>query len=337
MTQSDEQHQAPSPTSSPSEGGSSDNEGRNKRRRRRGGRRGDGQGQEPREGGERRPAQGGGGDDDRPTVRHADTRIDRGAERPAETSEGRPEGRPEAEGGGADADRKRKRRRKKRSGGEPQGQNAGGEDQQQATDGDGQAPAAPSQGQQQREQQPREQQPREQQQPRGGGRPGDRRREPAEKKERAPRGSVLQRRVTRGEYNDAPVQKEEPVVVAPINAINVEAYIAHHKGWQREVLTTLRNIIRAGAGEIEESILWSQPVFSMNGPVCYLKAFADHVNFGFWRGTELEDPEGLLVGDLTKMRHITLRSTNDVKREVFESMVRQAVRLNRDKGDPTLS
>ncbi|MBK7411854.1 MAG: DUF1801 domain-containing protein [Ignavibacteria bacterium] len=332
MTQSDEQHQAPSHSSSPAEGGSSDSEGRNRRRRRRGGRRGDGQSQEPREGADRRPAQG--GDDDRPTVSHADTRIDRGSERPAETSEGRPEA--DGTGGGADADRKRKRRRKKRSGSEPQGQNAGGEDQQQASDADGQAPAAPSQGQPQREQQPREQQPREQQ-PRGGGRPGDRRREPAEKKERAPRGSVLQRRVTRGEYNDAPVQKEEPVVVAPINAVNVDAYIAHHKGWQREVLTTLRSIIRSAAGEIDESILWSQPVFSMNGPVCYLKAFTDHVNFGFWRGTELEDPDGLLVGDLTKMRHITLRSTNDVKRDLFESMVRQAVRLNRDKGDPTLS
>ncbi len=329
MTPSDEQHQAPSPSSSPSEGGSSDSEGRNKRRRRRGGRRGDGQNQEPREGAERRPAPS--GDDDRPSVRHADTRIDRGPDRPAENSESQPE----PEGASADADRKRKRRRKKRPSGEGQGQAAGTDDQRPTQETDGQAPVAPSQGQAPREQQ-REQQPREQQ-ARGGGRPGDRRREPAEKKERAPRGSVLQRRVTRGEYNDVPVQKEEPVVVTPINAINVEAYIAHHKGWQREVLTTLRSIVRGAAGEIEESILWSQPVFSMNGPVCYVKAFADHVNFGFWRGTELEDPDGLLVGDLTKMRHITLRSMSDVNRELFESMVRQAVRLNRDKGDPTLS
>jgi hypothetical protein len=71
--------------------------------------------------------------------------------------------------------------------------------------------------------------------------------------------------------------------------------------------------------------------------VCYIKAFSDHINFGFWRGTDLNDPEGLLVGDLTMMRHITLRHVNDVKRDVFEAMVREAVRLNRDKGDPTMS
>lgn len=158
---------------------------------------------------------------------------------------------------------------------------------------------------------------------------------PRQPKERAPRGSVLQRRVSRGEYVDTPEQKEEPIVVIPVNAINVDAYVAHHKGWQREVLTALRNIINGVGGEIQENILWSQPVFSANGPVCYLKAFTDHVNFGFWRGTELDDPENLLVGDMTKMRHVTLGSTNDIKRELFESMVRQAVRLNRDKGDPT--
>ncbi len=163
------------------------------------------------------------------------------------------------------------------------------------------------------------------------------RKEP-EKKERAPRGSVLQRRVNRGEFNDAPKVKDEPIAPPPpVNAVNVEGYVNHHKGWQREVLATLRNIVKAAGGEIEESILWSQPVFTLNGPVCYMKAFSDHVNFGFWRGTELDDPNGLLVGDLTKMRHITIRNVNDIKRDVFEAMVRQAVRLNREKGDPTLS
>ncbi|MCX6140512.1 MAG: DUF1801 domain-containing protein [Candidatus Kapabacteria bacterium] len=318
MIQSDENN-APSQSSAPSEGGSSDGEGRNRRRRRRGGggggRRPEGQSQEPRD-------QSQAPEDDRPTVRHADTRT---ADRPADhAGEPRSDSQPT---GDAEGDRKRKRRRNKK-------RPADGE----ASGASEQRPSQESQ-QQQPQQQQSSQPSQGQAQPQGPrGRQGDRRRpEPAEKKERAPRGSVLQRRVTRGEYNDVPVQKEEPVVVTPINAINVDAYISHHKGWQREVLTTLRGIILSAGGQIEESILWSQPVYSANGPVCYLKAFTDHVNFGFWRGTELEDPESLLVGDMTKMRHVTLQSTNDIKRDLFEAMVRQAVRLNRDKGDPTLS
>jgi len=101
------------------------------------------------------------------------------------------------------------------------------------------------------------------------------------------------------------------------------------------VLMKLRDMVRACASEATENISWSQPVFDLNGPMCYLKAFTDHVNFGFWRGTELDDPEGLLVGDLTKMRHVKITSVNDVKRDCFESYIRQAAKLNRDKGDPT--
>ncbi|MBC8124835.1 MAG: DUF1801 domain-containing protein [Candidatus Kapabacteria bacterium] len=343
MTQSDDQNSAQSQSSSPHEGGSADGEGRNRRRRRRGGggggRRPEGQ---PREQRENEPAS-----DDRPSIRHSDTRTDRPAETQTDPQPNRQpmradDGPADADAQGADADRKRKRRRNKKKPGA-----AGDANQQQEQRSGSDAQTQQSQqsqqqqqqnAQQQNPQQQNPQQPQQQQQSNPRGRQGDRKpQEPAEKKERAPRGSVLQRRVTRGEYNDVPVQKEETVVSAPINAINVEAYIAHHKGWQREVLTTIRSIILSAGGQIDESILWSQPVYSANGPVCYLKAFTDHVNFGFWRGTELDDPESLLVGDMTKMRHVTLQSTNDIKRDLFESMVRQAVRLNRDKGDPTLS
>jgi len=309
MTQQD--HHQPAPSSAPSEGGSQSGEGRNRRRRRRGSRREDGPQQDP----------------NAPST-------------PETAAEGRPDARPnprpdirsneqreesQAEAGGSEADRKRKRRRKKKSS-DGTRQDAQAETTTPAaetTPEEERPTAAPLPG---RQNGPRQQSDRRPAQPAQG-----------EKKERAPRGSVLQRRVSRGDYVDMPAQKEEPVVVTPVNAINVDGYVAHHKGWQREVLTTLRNIINGAGGEIQENILWSQPVFTSNGPICYLKAFTDHVNLGFWRGTELDDPENLLVGDMTKMRHVTLSSTSDIKRELFESMVRQAVRLNRDKGDPTLS
>jgi hypothetical protein len=37
------------------------------------------------------------------------------------------------------------------------------------------------------------------------------------------------------------------------------------------------------------------------------------------------------------MRHIAIKSAKEIKADLFESMIRQAVKLNRDKGDPTLS
>ncbi len=225
---------------------------------------------------------------------------------------------------GEAGERSGRNRRRNRNRGRGEGGEAAGANQQRPTQPAGPAPS-PSQERQ------RQQRPGGQAQ---GQRPDQSK---GEKKERPPRGSVLNRRSTRGEYVDAPKQREEAPIYVPVSAATVEQYVNGHKGWQKEVLTSLRGIVQGVAPDIEESIMWSQPVFSVNGPVCFFKAYKDYVTFGFWRGTELSDPDGLLSGDLTMMRTMTLRSAKDIRRDVFEGMVKQAVRLNREKGDPTLS
>lgn len=157
-----------------------------------------------------------------------------------------------------------------------------------------------------------------------------------EKKEPPTRGSILQRRMVR---LDGPREEllAEPIVpvMAPVNATTVEAYVSQHRGWQREVLMKLRDMVRNAVPGVEESIKWAQPVYEIDGPMCYMKAFSSHVNFGFWRGTELSDPDHLLEGDGLKMRHVKITSLNDIRREAFEGFLRQAARLNKEKGDPT--
>ncbi len=319
----------------PSEGGEDQGAGKKRRRRRRRSRRPgeDGpQGSEQRAEGETSDDQ---GDDD-----------DSDDEGGAPSSDGNGQSAP-----GDDARKKKRRKKKKR----PEGQPASAD----GAPGTEQQPREPREPREQqpreqrepreprgpREQQPREpREPREQRQPReqqqrrsDGNRPQQGAKPEADKPARPPRGSVLARRAQRLDMGVHKDDVEEQVVPAGpvINTSSVDAYVNSHRGWQREVLMKLRDMIRACAAEATENISWSQPVFDLNGPMCYLKAFTDHVNFGFWRGTELDDPEGLLVGDLTKMRHVKIASVNDVKRERFEAFIRQAAKLNREKGDPT--
>ena len=115
----------------------------------------------------------------------------------------------------------------------------------------------------------------------------------------------------------------------------VDAYIATLDGWQHDVVATLRGIIREVAPEALEAIKWSQPVYEINGPFCYLKAYKNNVNFGFWRGAELEDRNGLLEGSGAKMRHVKLTDTQSIDRDAFAGLVREAGNLNLEKGDPT--
>ena len=302
MTSSEAQHEQQSPATA--EGGQQNGEGRNRRRRRRGG---------------RRP---GDARQDGQEVTQTEQPQRETDNTPAEASE---QGQQQADGERRGRNRRRNRRGR---GNDPsaEGASEAPQETERPEGSDTPAPAVktpPAQQQKQKQGQP-QQQPKKQQQDQP-------------KKERPPRGSVLNRRQTRGDYDDAPKTKEEAPAYVPVVAATVESYVTQHRGWQRDVLSSLRSLIKNAVPDIEESIMWSQPVFSSNGPVCFIKAYAESVHFGFWRGTELDDSEGLLTGDLTKMRHITIKSGKEIKNELFEAMVRQAAKLNREKGDPTLS
>jgi hypothetical protein len=58
------------------------------------------------------------------------------------------------------------------------------------------------------------------------------------------------------------------------------------------------------------------------------------VNVGFWRGAQLDDPDGRLDGG-DRMRHMTFREGDAVERELIEGWVRQAIELNERHGNPT--
>ena len=115
----------------------------------------------------------------------------------------------------------------------------------------------------------------------------------------------------------------------------VDEYIAGLDGWRADAVTQLREIVREAAPEASEAVKWAQPLYESNGPFCYIKAFKNHVNIGFWRGVDLDDPHVLLQGDGEKMRHIKIGDVNDIPGENIRDFVQAAVKLNQPKGDPT--
>src|SRR4051812_43119370 len=88
----------------------------------------------------------------------------------------------------------------------------------------------------------------------------------------------------------------------------VDAYIARLDAAQRAITERLRALVREAAPEATESIKWAQPVYEIDGPFAYLRASSAHVTLGFWRGTELSDPGGLLIGEGDRMKHLKVAS-----------------------------
>ena len=58
--------------------------------------------------------------------------------------------------------------------------------------------------------------------------------------------------------------------------------------------------------------------------ICNIGVFRRHVLLGFPRGTDLDDPAGVLLGTGKAMRHITLKKLSDLDRPEIRAYLRQA-------------
>jgi hypothetical protein len=56
----------------------------------------------------------------------------------------------------------------------------------------------------------------------------------------------------------------------------------------------------------------------------YVGVFSRHVNVGFFRGAELEDPQRLLQGTGKRMRHVKVTPGLDIQSEALKALIRTA-------------
>jgi hypothetical protein len=97
-----------------------------------------------------------------------------------------------------------------------------------------------------------------------------------------------------------------------------------------EVAEGLRRLVKRTVGGSTESVNpWKIPTFDRNGPMCFFMVGKNHVTFGFLRGTSLPDPEKLLEGTGKNLRHVKLRTVEDLKRPGVKRLIAAAARLNK--------
>ncbi|MFC1950927.1 DUF1801 domain-containing protein [Chloroflexota bacterium] len=117
--------------------------------------------------------------------------------------------------------------------------------------------------------------------------------------------------------------------------MDVDGYITTVGEPLATIVSKLRQIILMTAPGVYESIKWAQPVYESDGPFAYIRAYANHVDLGFWRGIDIRDPKDLLEGKGEKMRHIKFTNTADIDASAISEFVVQAIQLNRVLGNPT--
>lgn len=62
----------------------------------------------------------------------------------------------------------------------------------------------------------------------------------------------------------------------------------------------------------------------MSEHFCYIALAKEHINLGFYYGAELPDPEGLLEGTGKRMRHVKIRSAEQLEEPALRQLVKTA-------------
>ena len=102
--------------------------------------------------------------------------------------------------------------------------------------------------------------------------------------------------------------------------------------WLREELPALRaiarrwfDVMRRCGGDVRECLHDGHPTACVgDAAFAYVDAFTSHVNVGFFGGSELDDPVGLLEGSGRFMRHVKLRVGSEVDERALTTLIESA-------------
>ena len=113
-----------------------------------------------------------------------------------------------------------------------------------------------------------------------------------------------------------------------------DAYIAALSGWQLERCRMMRAAI-LGAAPFDETIKWTNLVFMANGPCILIRAEAQRVLLGFWRGKRLRalDPRIKASGKY-ELGNLVLTEAIEVTAKQVATLAAEAYRLNIELGNP---
>ena len=102
-------------------------------------------------------------------------------------------------------------------------------------------------------------------------------------------------------------------------------YLAAQTPRNQAIVRALRRFVKRVAPELSETVKWGNGCWvNGKGPVAYVYSDTGYVQFGFFRGSSLKDPKGLLEGKGQYVRHIKVRAASGIDRRAFAALLRQA-------------
>ena len=93
----------------------------------------------------------------------------------------------------------------------------------------------------------------------------------------------------------------------------------------RAIIRALRKFVKRIAPKLTETVKWGNGCWvGESGPVAYVYAATGYMQFGFFYGSLLRDPLGLLEGAGKYVRHIKVHKPSDIDDRAFAALLKQA-------------
>ena len=110
----------------------------------------------------------------------------------------------------------------------------------------------------------------------------------------------------------------------------VEEIVDSLEAEQKEIVAKLRSLVKRVFPEIVETVKWGNITFLMGEEnLAWIIIYRDHVDFGLFRGAELESK--LLEGTGKSLRHIKIKSSNEIDENELAGLLKTVVGLEKSK------
>jgi hypothetical protein len=107
-----------------------------------------------------------------------------------------------------------------------------------------------------------------------------------------------------------------------------DEYLKDQSPANQAIIRGLRQLVKRVEPGLSEAVKWGNGCWiGSSGPVAYVYSAPDYVQFGFFRGSSLKDPRGLLEGKGRYVRHTKVREPSGINERSFAALLRQAARF----------
>ena len=105
----------------------------------------------------------------------------------------------------------------------------------------------------------------------------------------------------------------------------VAAWMGAHAGELGDIARRWFDLMRGCGDDVNELLHDGHPTACAGDAAFgYVNAFTAHVNVGFFKGSELPDPAGLLLGTGRSMRHVKLRPGEPLDEMALQALIQAA-------------